>query len=125
MDLPGLVSGLDWRLSFGSDEGGWASFAANERSPIRNVYLTRREGVGDTPRINTLAVIFNKGRCPTTESVEAVFGTFRTTMIPPPHLTSPDFAYRSLDLTASDGRNVHVSIDGDNCVIRFVVPYRP
>ena len=127
--LPGMAAALEWRSppSWDRISGSRASFWASEDSPLRNLVLQRQvSSYGDGRRTNWLNVIFKNGRCPSLEIVEAALGmSFRVTMVPHHHGVFPPSPHRSLNFTASDGRDVYVAVDNDGCAIRLATPSRP
>lgn len=121
LKLPGMVGTLEWKAppSWDHTSGGSASFDAGVESPLRNVALEKRREYHDGRR-NVLNIIFKRGQCPSIKEVEEAFATtFEVSMIPHHHLALPPSEYRHLDLRATDGRVVAVSVDNDGCAVRL------
>lgn len=128
LHLDGMVAALKWeeKTDFNNDDGQWASFTPGPDSPIRLVYLHRRQGFAGS-FTDRLKLTFKEHRCVSQEAAEAAFGkTFEVTMIPYHHPDgSPPSPYTSLTLSGPGGRDVHVAFDHEGCEIRLSWPSLP
>jgi hypothetical protein len=121
LKLPGMVGTMEWKAgpSWDQTSGEFASFDAGVESPLRNVTFEMRRAYHDGRR-NVLNIIFKSEQCPSIKQVEEAFAmTFDVSMIPHHHLALPPSEYRHLDLIATDGRVVAVSVDNDGCAVRL------
>ena len=121
LKLDGMESRLEWTQPPSWDQlnGPTASFWADEASAIRNIFLRKHSRFAGATR-DELSVILKGGACPSIAAAEAAFGMkFHITMMPHHHGELPPWPFISLRLTATDGREIAVSIDSDGCAIRM------